>query len=890
MTRVCPNPSCGHPAPRADARFCPDCGTPYQDGGAGAGGPAPNAAVVAGRASLLVQWPGGGRAWPVERAMTIGRDPASDIVIDYPEVSRRHARVEPHPSGLRLIDHQSTNGLKVGGRRVAEAILEAGTVARIGDDLGSSVSLSCVRDGGLPADGPGAVMRRPVPPEGPPRTMRLPGPGQALAIGRDGASDLWLAHPMVSWHHARVEAAGGAFDLVDLGSTNGTFVNEKAVRRHRLQPGDQVQVGPYVLKYDGTGLTHRPLTGRGVRIDVQGLHMVVKVPCQCASVEKASPRSVRRLVHKLDLAHWRGETALILNDISLTILPNEFVALVGGSGAGKSTLLRAINGFSPGTRWAAAAGGGLVEDRAHGPILVGGDDLYRNFTAYRPLIGYVPQTDIIHRTLSVGAALDYVARLRLPRDMRGADRRARIDEVLDKVDMSACRDKLVEQLSGGQLKRVSTAVELLASPQMLFLDEPTSGLDPGLDKRMMYTFRQLADEGRTVLLVTHATANIDQCDLVVFLGRGGRLVFVGPPRRALDYFGKRDYADIYTEIDSSPQSPLAWEERFHRSPEYQRYVLDRRVQGGGAGGQGMAAGQGIAADPGGWLTGHTGPPQAAGGLRQLNILTQRYFDLVRRDQRNLAILLAQAPIIGLILWRVAAEDVFLPQPDALENAFKAQPILNTMAIVAVWFGVSNAAREITKELPIYLRERMASLGILPYVFSKLGILLVLCMVQTAIMLGLVLLKTGVPESGVIFGPAADLYITLLLTALAGLATGLLLSALASNSDRAMSFTPIILVPQMILSGVTFKLEGASQILSYLTLSYWSTQALGSIVDICALLQDGQLPADQRCAPARIHIEYSHSVETVAGDWLVLAGYAVLYLALTVFFMKRKDVI
>ena len=79
---------------------------------------------------------------------------------------------------------------------------------------------------------------------------------------------------------------------------------------------------------------------------------------------------------------------------------------------------------------------------------------------------------------------------------------------------------LVRQLSGGQHKRVNIGMELVADPRLLFLDEPTSGLDPGLDRRMMRLLRQLADRGHTVLLLTHATANVHLCDQRVFLGRG----------------------------------------------------------------------------------------------------------------------------------------------------------------------------------------------------------------------------------------------------------------------------------------------------------------------------------------------------------------------------------
>jgi ABC-type multidrug transport system ATPase subunit len=211
----------------------------------------------------------------------------------------------------------------------------------------------------------------------------------------------------------------------------------------------------------------------------------------------------------------------ILHSVSFSIAPREFVAIVGGSGAGKSTLMRAINGSVR---------------TIGGQVLVNGDDLYQHFDAYRALLGYVPQDDILHRTLQVDRALGYVARLRLSPDSDDVKIRQRVEQALADVEMLPHRAKNVEQLSGGQRKRVSIAAELLADPSLFFLDEPTSGLDPGLEKKMMHTLRHLADSGRTVMLVTHATENIALCDHVIFMA-SGRMVFFGPPADALSFFG-----------------------------------------------------------------------------------------------------------------------------------------------------------------------------------------------------------------------------------------------------------------------------------------------------------------------------------------------------------------
>ncbi|MCA9056732.1 MAG: ABC transporter ATP-binding protein, partial [Planctomycetaceae bacterium] len=170
-----------------------------------------------------------------------------------------------------------------------------------------------------------------------------------------------------------------------------------------------------------------------------------------------------------------------------------------------------------------------------------------NFDAYRGVLGYVPQDDILHRGLRVGEALIYTALLRLPDDTRSTEIAARIARVLADVEMMEHRQQRIDELSGGQRKRVSIASELIADPSLFFLDEPTSGLDPGLEKKMMYTLRYLADSGRTVVLVTHATANIMQCDQVAFMA-DGRMVYYGPPAGALFIFKDPESADIYTKL------------------------------------------------------------------------------------------------------------------------------------------------------------------------------------------------------------------------------------------------------------------------------------------------------------------------------------------------------
>ena len=173
---------------------------------------------------------------------------------------------------------------------------------------------------------------------------------------------------------------------------------------------------------------------------------------------------------------------------------------MGPSGAGKSTLLKALTG----------------EQKAQeGQVLFDGLDVYEHYPVMRNKIGVVPQNDVIHSALTVRQTLEYAAELRFAKDVSKKERRARIAEVLEDLDLTQHVDKRVKKLSGGQRKRVSTAIELLTRPSLLFLDEPTSGLDPQLDRDVMDLLASLAhgtrpgDTGRTVVVVTHNENHIE---------------------------------------------------------------------------------------------------------------------------------------------------------------------------------------------------------------------------------------------------------------------------------------------------------------------------------------------------------------------------------------------
>jgi ABC transport system ATP-binding/permease protein len=639
-------------------------------------------------------------------------------------------------------------------------------------------------------------------------------------IGRDPSNTILLTHETISRFHTKIEYRANAFYLTDLNSTNGTFLNGSPVMSSILTPDDTIQIGVFEFTYDGKSLKQASHEHEA-RVDVIGLRRTV------------------------------AGGLVILNDISLSINPRELVAIVGGSGAGKSTLMNAIAGFSPADS---------------GVVMVNGKNFYKYFDAFRSTLGYVPQDDIIHRELTVESALNYAACLRMPDDMRPSERDGRISKVLEDLHLAHRKDTAIWQLSGGERKRVSIGVELLTRPRLFFLDEPTSGLDPALEAEMMSIFRKLANMGHTTILITHATKNLKLCDRVVFLARGGHLAYFGPPQEALKYFNAEDFTDIYIKLECE-KKPEQWGADFKSSKENEIYVEDRLKEA-----QEQDEIQRKKEQP---------PSRIKGGqrrssvLRQFGILSMRYVEIMIRDSKNLAIVLMQAPLIGILLACVYKSTIF----DTATGSYRqAKSLVFFLICICIWFGTSNAAREIAKEIAIYRRERFINLGIAPYILSKMVVLFVLCFFQTFIMLGIILMKVKIPEHS--FLMYRNMFLVMLLTSTAATAMGIMISAIVNNPDKAASLVPILLIPQIVFSGAIIPLEGAADTISYLTLSRWGFELLGNLTKISdlpyiltpAVKKSGDLIFDI--------IPQTH--------WYILPGYLLLFILTACLFQRLKD--
>ncbi|NLT35783.1 MAG: FHA domain-containing protein [Gaiellales bacterium] len=807
---------------------------------------------------LVVATPQGVKEFPLTGAtMTLGRDPANDIVVDYDAVSRRHARLDRRDTGWEITDLGSTNGLRLLDQQVQHAALANGDVVYVG----RTVTLE-FRD--PQAARVGAVLRG-EPSERRSASFDLPAKGP-LILGRSENADVTVFHPQVQRAHAQIEQRAGGTYLEDLGSSAGTYVNGQLIKEHRLAEGDVVRIGSSRLVLEQGRLRLVDEAG-DLRLDAFHLSRVV------------------------------GKGLPILQDVSLSIYPQEFVAIVGGSGAGKSTLLNALSGYRPANS---------------GTVLLNGVDLYRNFNAYRNDLGYVPQDDLIHRELPVRRSLDYAAQLRMPADTSAAERRQRIEEVIDELDLRVAADRAVRALSGGQRKRVSIGVELLTRPSLFFLDEATSGLDPGTETQMMKLLRRLADQGRTVALVTHATKNVMVCDKVVFMARGGRLAYYGPPEDALRYFQVDDFDEIYNRMEQT--DPTESEVRYRRSPQFQQHVVKRLTEAQALATSGdtgdplslpsavpSAAAPG-ARGPAGARPG-TAPsaPRQMSSWRQFVVLTKRYLDTIWSDKKSAALLLAIAPILGaldFIQWKRHTFDL------VQGSASQAVTMFFMTGILCVLVGCITSVREIVKEDAVYRRERMVGLRVLPYVGSKVAVglaLAVYCGVSYFIFKLL-----AVDFSFLSAVEILQLFVPIIIAMFAGVMWGLLVSALAPSEDRAMLLIILVCVPQFVFSGGMIPMSDlgtAGKVLGAIMSTRWALGALVTSAEVEsgprleADLSDTYMPgsegfatlAEKQAMINSLHDQYGEIFHiNVAYYWGMAAVICLALLAAVVFLQKRKD--
>ncbi|MCW5960330.1 MAG: FHA domain-containing protein [Pyrinomonadaceae bacterium] len=766
-------------------------------------------------------------AQPIEitkSSIWLGRDPGGDIVFESTKimVSRKHAEIRNENGKFVLHDNKSFNGTLVNEQRISVptplyhddrirlglggpvlrfkspsrtapagaalagqrsiAINQLAEISPANESVGSKTMVFKVED--LTSRTPSAASAEPQ------LLMSLTfGGKKELLIGRGEDCDIHLDGLQISNRHAKLSMTGSGIVVEDLNSTNGVYLNGNRISRQSIGIDDSVQIGSFVIRVDQANNIGVFDTRAKTRIDSVNITKEVK--------NRAG-----------------GGMIKLLDNVSLSIQPNEFVGLLGPSGAGKSTLMDAMNGMRPATG---------------GSVLINNLDLYRHLDSLKQSIGYVPQDDIIHRELTVYRTLYYVAKLRLSRDVSTSEIDQIIDEVLDVTGLSERREVPINQLSGGQRKRVSIAVELITKPSVIFLDEPTSGLDPATEEKIMILFRQIAESGRTVILTTHAMENVKLFDKLVVLMRG-KLVFYGTPDEALAHVGASSFKELYDKLEAPIEERLErsggsrfqvteqvaeeWKDKFTKTAQYRNNVYEPLKELGTLQSGGVQKKNRLG---------------LFGAIRQWATLSRRYSQVLLRDKLTLFILLVQAPIIAFLVFLVMGDD----QPRDFAYFM--------LSLVAVWFGTSVAAREIIRERAVFKRERMVNLGLIPYLFSKLFVLGVIVGIQCLLLflpLKFFDIVGLMPMPGVLAG-IPQLWV-MLLTAGVGIALGLLISALVKTSEMATSLVPLILIPQILFSGLMGVPQGINKAAGLIMPATWSFDTMKRYSTLDTLEPEGAI--------------------------------------------------
>lgn len=577
-------------------------------------------------------------------------------------------------------------------------------------------------------------------------------------IGKSKYNDIVLEHLMISdkafeiYYNERLAFFG------EISDHEKVYLNDKLVKTgDKIKEKDVIILGSTRLIFTNGLILYQTLTS-GMSIVVSNITKVVEN---------------------------NKKEKTIVNDVSLDIKAGSLNAIIGGSGAGKSSLMNCISGQTSVTS---------------GNVKINNVDLFENFSSLKKIIGYVPQQDIVYNDLTLYDLLYYSAELRLPSDINEKDKLKRINEVLNLVELDGKENTMVGMLSGGERKRASIAIELLSDPLLFFLDEPTSGLDPDTEKKLMITLKNLAQMGKTIVLVTHTPLNLHLCDKIIFMGYGGNLCFYGDEKTMLEDFKVESIVEVYGVINSNIEKYKIKEKLKEEFNDEENYVDEQN--------------------------------QNQNFKKHFKVLTKRYFKLIMNNKTRLMMLFLQIPAIVFLLSLVFNSDTF-------DNYDQAQAILFSLVCASLWLGLLNSIQEICKERTILKREYNSGLNLLAYFASKVVVLGTISLIQSILLISLFSIFCDLPDSFIFTNSTyLDMVLMSFLISFAITFTGLIVSIVSKTTEVAMTITPLILIPQLLFSGMLFKLEEFSETISVFVISKWGIEGYGIITNLNSLPIEG----------------------------------------------------
>jgi ABC-type multidrug transport system ATPase subunit/pSer/pThr/pTyr-binding forkhead associated (FHA) protein len=717
----------------------------------------------------------------------IGRNPGSDFELADARVSWDHAVLYTEGPTWVLEDRGSRNGTYLGTERIGRLEITGPCVVHFGNAQDGQVLRFELQQFEPPPSTPESpwgtgmdsvflpgVDREP--------TSRIRLQQRVIKIGRRPDNDVVVTDLGVSKQHAELRLSPtGRYQIIDLGSHNGTFVNGVRVNQPaEITESDIVSIGRATFRLADGVLTEYIDEGK---IEFEAHELLVRV-------------------------NDGGKQKVLLEGITFTLPERSMMAVIGPAGAGKSTLLNALTG---------------KRQADEGRVLYDYRDLYDSYDELKHRIGLVPQQSVTHDQLTAKTALGYAAELRFPSDAGEAERTQRVDEVLGELDMTQHAGTRIDRLSGGQQKRVNIGIELLTKPSLLFLDEPTSPLDPHLKRELFDRMRKMADkaaeQGQSVVVITHDVESklIDQCDRLIVLVPGGKMAYFGPPREGLSYFGKEDWADAFADFAAYPGRD--WAGEFRSSAACAKYVTtpmaDRLNQ---------PLPQRRPED-------EKEQRHQRGRMPQVFTMARRYARVMSVD-RGYIIFAALLPLILGGLVRLMSGSTGLGGP--AHTNVGAETVLLILVMAACLSGTANSIREFIKEREIFERERMAGLSAGAYLGSKVVVLGVISVIQAIFIVIVGLAGTKMGSTGAaIPGPAIiEIAIGAAALCVVSMLLGLVVSVLVTKGDQTMPALVVLIMLQVVLSGGVLALSaGVETWVSYVAPARWGLGAIASTINL-----------------------------------------------------------
>ena len=527
-----------------------------------------------------------------------------------------------------------------------------------------------------------------------------------------------------------------------------------------------------------------------------------------------------------------GATAI--DGPSFSVERGQMVCVMGASGCGKSTLLQTLSGQFP---------------PVQGSVLLNGLSLYANHETLRKYVTYIPQYDAFDEQLTIEENLDFAAAIRSPHLGR-RERHRRIDVKLAELGLNERRNSVVgsasrKTLSGGERKRLNIGLDMIGSADVYLFDEPTSGLSSKDSEHIMEIIRDMSHNKIVIVTIHQPTSRIFQMfHKAIVLDRGGKLVFFGTPKETLDYFAEAEHSQ------SSPHSRGGCESCGTTRPEFIFDVLESPLRdlGGDIILEENNRAQLVPArrySPDYWRDKYeahrlmeevrqpaaprdpapsTQPSdprrkerlRAVEQWRQFTILLRRAFLSKLRNRANLLTTILEAPLLAVLTGMVLRYSESAVYDFA--SAFHIPTYLFLSLVVAMFLGLTNSVDDIIHDRPVLMRERNLKVNLAYYVLAKVLTLGFFAVIQCALFawIGNALLSLR--------GGFLIVFTAMFLTAANGAAIGLVISSLVTQSKTGILIIPVILIPQIILSGALIKYEEMNRNLDFIhVVQRWVSQ-------------------------------------------------------------------